>query len=378
MANSATMLVMLGSSSYLTSNNCQRERVAAHAHSLPLIRVHDGDRAKNGMPLPELRRVATAKLKRGDTEALFDDGEIIAWHRGTHFQQLALAAIAEQLLLASPMYSKRPGLPLYIRGTLPWAQPSFRKPVEIFTSVHNPRAAELVSSLLLPLFAEWRTGSLVRHASSKPAEDGPRVPPGQHGSSLGDGPTESDGSQVRRPPAWLIFLTPTCFADERGELLAAELQAALRSGVHLVLLYAPEEDAFDDVLAATPQDLVRAGLFRGLAIEWRSGAPQEVSVRLVAKALGAQLGYRADARESLLASQQWLLWHARDFCRACTRRRARTSGLGDGKRLQLVTSDRRSSHGSAIASHRISGQAPETSSEPGSSSYPVEQEMVVL
>ncbi len=49
--DSQAMLVMHGSTSYFMSANCQREVAAARRQSLPLVRVHEPDPAKNGTPL---------------------------------------------------------------------------------------------------------------------------------------------------------------------------------------------------------------------------------------------------------------------------------------------------------------------------------------
>ena len=47
---------------------------------------------------------------------------------------------------------------------------------------------------------------------------------------------------------------------------------------------------FRNVIECTPESLVEAGLYGHLAIEWREGIFRAVSVRLVAKALGARIG----------------------------------------------------------------------------------------
>lgn len=59
---SQAMLVLLGSSRYLTSANCQRELNAAQHAALPIIRVHEHDPQKNGTPLVSLRYTATQRL----------------------------------------------------------------------------------------------------------------------------------------------------------------------------------------------------------------------------------------------------------------------------------------------------------------------------
>ena len=63
------------------------------------------------------------------------------------------------------------------------------------------------------------------------------------------------------------------------------------SGVRPLLLYSPEEGDFAAIMSATPGALQRAGLFGPLAIEWRDGPLRAVSERLVARALGAKIGY---------------------------------------------------------------------------------------
>ena len=55
-------------------------------------------------------------------------------------------------------------------------------------------------------------------------------------------------------------------------------------------LYAPEESEFKEVVDATPRVLIRRGLYRRRTIEWRDGLYRTVSLRLAARALGAQMG----------------------------------------------------------------------------------------
>lgn len=97
-----------------------------------------------------------------------------------------------------------------------------------------------------------------------------------------------DGAAVQ----WILFLTTSCFEGEQGERLASEVHAALRvpEAVQPVLLWSPEQCQFHDIIDATPRSLVIAGFYAPLAIEWRHGMLRAVSVRLVAKALGARLG----------------------------------------------------------------------------------------
>lgn len=95
----------------------------------------------------------------------------------------------------------------------------------------------------------------------------------------------------------LLLLTPSSFEGEGGKRLAAETLRALREGCPPILLYAPERGPMKQIIDASPPELVSAGLYGKLAIEWRDApSMRPVSLRLVAKALGAQFGRRWDDR----------------------------------------------------------------------------------
>jgi len=301
---SQAMLVLHGSAKYLTSPNCQREVAAAKRIRLPLVRVHDGDSSKNGLPLDELRRTAEShRLARQHSEYLFgrNDEDVIPWHRAIDFQLRSLAAIAERMLLATPAYESLDALPLRVQGALAWATPSFTRPVQLYTSEHNPAAAE-VAEALHAHFAEVRPR--VRTALET---DPPSLKVCGARSTLGDGSSrgssrgrnsnaarglrsgleEDSGVSGSAGAEWLLFLSPTCFGSQQGERLADEVQRALRMGLKPLMLWAPEHGPFQEIYEATPRPLVAAGLYGPLAIEWRGGIHRAVSLQLVARALGA-------------------------------------------------------------------------------------------
>ncbi len=247
-----------------SSLNCQRELATARRCGLPLILVHESDETKNGMPLPSLRHAASQRLSARDTECLFDDGRIIPWHRVADFQQVSVAAIAEEVLLASPAYANASALPLHVDGGLAWSQPIFGTPrPTVYVSPNNPAAAD-VAEEMHSAFGELR-----------PAKE--RLPQALEGLPR---------------PHWLVALSPSCFQGALGDLLRTELMDALRmdADAPIVMVFAPEKHAFDAILRASPQELIGAGLFGRLAIEWREGIHHPVSLRLVARALGATLG----------------------------------------------------------------------------------------
>jgi len=311
------MMVMLGSAKYLSSPNCLRELAAAEAHALRLVRVHDAEKTKNGAPLDELRR-STASTRFPHSTFLFGedaDGPVIPWHRVAAFQLNALAAIAEQLLLASPAYANVESVSLHVEGGLAWAQPTLTRPLALYTSAHNPPAAAAARALC-ELLPEMRLVTAAEAATS-----------------------------------WLLFLGPKCFEGERGEQLTAEVAAALHEGVKLVMLWSPDAaddgcDEFREIIESTPPSLIEAGLFGPLAIEWRSGLHRAVGERLVAKALGARMGRRWDeaAREGVSACVASVASVAASTAMACSelvRRRKRVvsslQGSSEGLLLTLAS-----------------------------------------
>ena len=116
---------------------------------------------------------------------------------------------------------------------------------------------------------------------------------------------------------WLLFLSPSSFEEEAGGRLEAALLVALSSGAQPVVLWSPDAPGeFGDIIAATPPALKGLGLYGPLAIEWRGGIHGAVSVRLVAKALGARAtgdGMCECAKRCAAAAKDFVLGRARVF-----------------------------------------------------------------
>ena len=273
MRQSHSILILLGSPRYFASGNCLREVASATQLGLPSIGVHDSDASKHGAPLTELRN-ACPDEHRG---YVFGDGDagtppLIAWHRVRDFQLMALAQIAERVLLACPEHAGSPakladGLPLCVDGGLAWAPLGFGwRPLAVYQSEHDANVVAVARELRV------RFGASVL----------------ERASAVGDG-----------GGPWLLMLSADTFEGAAGERLAAEVEAALGAGVRLVTVYDPEANAFSAIIDATPRRLRERKLFDALAIEWRGGVFRPVSVALVARALGAQVerGWGAWARE---------------------------------------------------------------------------------
>ena len=209
----------------------------------------------NGSSLDVLRAVCPEEHR----DYIFD-GEVIPWHRLREFQQVSLARIAELVVAASAgAPDAGPVRELQVVGGLAWASLRFASPVSVYASPHNPQVEGVVATL-----QEHFPGMVlgVEHATAA--------------------------------SAWLLFLTADCFEGDRGERLAGELQAKLErggDGCALLMVYDPMANPFGDIIDHTFKHapaLMQLGLFDALAIEWRSGALGEVSVRMVAQRLGAR------------------------------------------------------------------------------------------
>lgn len=257
-----------------------RELKTAQEDELPLIGVHEADTAKQGAPLDVLQ----CACPEAHRYYLFN-GEVLPWHRVRDFQMLVLAKVAERIVQASSaaslaavsirqrrlsaapeghcsseaVYDKIPDIePLRVQGALAWAPLHFATRVAIYTSVHNPEAAEIAQQLR----DRWQNEMHVVETFDGPACDSGR---------------------------WLLCLSPTAFDGPVGALLVAELESALRIGTVPLFVYRPEVSEFQAIIEGTPPQLMNLGIFGHLAIEWRGGVLQTTSEQIVARALGARL-----------------------------------------------------------------------------------------
>ena len=254
---SAVMLVVQGSLRYTSSAECLRELTVARRSALPLLRVHEWDPGKNGTSMGTLQSSCPEEYR----DYLFGSSTVILWHHLKDFQQLALALICEQLLLASPTYSDKITLPLVVPHGLAWATPTIDVQAGLYISPHNPEVRQIAGQL-----SERFSLTMIDRSTT----------------TYGD-------LSVR----WLLLLTPTAFKKEVGSLLVEELRAALRDGVKPIMLYVPQECTFHEILQVSPQVLIDAGLYSGTpALEWQPGVLRPVSERLVARELGAEFAPR--------------------------------------------------------------------------------------
>ena len=77
----------------------------------------------------------------------------------------------------------------------------------------------------------------------------------------------------------ILYLTKDIFIGPQGEALAAEVRAAIRARVRVLLVHPIEVCEFNRVIDTSPRDLVQAGLFQDIAVELRSGRYEEACAR---------------------------------------------------------------------------------------------------
>ncbi|EOD04348.1 hypothetical protein EMIHUDRAFT_221124 [Emiliania huxleyi CCMP1516] len=255
---------------YLRSTNCLREVRAALAMGKPLVLVHEADPDKGGGTLAELRSECPEELRA----AIFDAGWPMAvWHRIEAFQHVSLKVIAEALLLKAPKYAGEDELPLCIPGEVRAVDLAFPKPVALWASTLNAGARDLADAVA----AAVAGGVSITDATPSRLSSLPR-------SSVGDG----DGDEATH---MLLYLNRSTWAGDGAEALAEQVRAARSARLPIVMAH--ENDAlcggciFGHFFEVTPRDLIADGLYHDLAVGCHAGPHRQVSLALLATALGA-------------------------------------------------------------------------------------------
>jgi hypothetical protein len=255
---------------YLRSTNCLREVRAALEMGKPLVLVHEADPDKGGGTLAELRSECPEELRA----AIFDAGWPMAvWHRIEAFQHVSLKVIAEALLLKTPKYAGEDELPLCIPGEIRADDLAFPKPVVLWASTLNAGARDLADAVA----AAVAGGVSITDATPSRLSSLP------HSSDSG-----GDGDEATH---MLLYLNRATWAGDGAEALAEQVRAARRARLPIVMAH--ENDAlcggciFGHFFEVTPRDLIADGLYHDLAVGCHSGPHRQVSLALLAKALGA-------------------------------------------------------------------------------------------
>ena len=329
---SQTVLIFL-SKGYFFSANCLRELDCARAHSKPLILVHEPDMGHGGAPLDTLR---TNCMSRGQgREDIFWQGKgddrvgrpIIPWQRISEFQMTVLTSIAGSVLHACPAYRRLDEPPaVYVPGSITARKLCFQSRVELYVSSHNPGAGEMAEELSRycqqKMSAPDMGGLTIRlgktheaaqddlyiaeHSTSRDISESMTAGTFHARTTFGRKPTshllhqaraklgpaqnliaESDGTEATH---MLLYLNKHTFLDEDGQLLADELRLA-RSRMPIVLVHEVDSErggcTFEYLFQITPEHLVSGGLYKKIAIACQAAPLRDVSLALVAKAIGA-------------------------------------------------------------------------------------------
>ncbi|EOD23484.1 hypothetical protein EMIHUDRAFT_239574 [Emiliania huxleyi CCMP1516] len=314
-AESTVVLVFL-SAGYFKSRNCLRELRAALKEEKPLLLVHESNPSKGGAPLEQLQQECPLELRDAvfgppppDQRLSGDHGamRIVPWHRLNRFQLESLRLIAEATLSHTPHYRKKGRSPrLYFPERSDPADYEFHfpTPAVLHASQHNPGAAHVAELLAA------RVDNLDCPQQSRPLlETFERLRKESHSSGSSLSRMHSFRSASRARQFLLLYLNADTFVGEAGDALEMEVHAAISAGVEVVVLHEKDPGAgsvpFEHFLQVTPEQLVRAGLYRALATPWFPGPHARVSLATAAQAMGAskrKKGHGQAARSRCSAS----------------------------------------------------------------------------
>ena len=145
----STAVLALLSATYFQSPTCMAEATATEQHQLPLIPVHVDAAATS---LSTIKQACPKEL----IKTVFEHSTIIEWvadevaAQGAEWATLRLSMlkqIAEQMLLALPLYRNSTALPLGLPGERSLHELTFDEPVVLFTSHSNEGAKAVAAEL---------------------------------------------------------------------------------------------------------------------------------------------------------------------------------------------------------------------------------------
>ena len=212
---------------------------------------------------------------------------------------------------------------MYVPDTLAWKLPFFNKGAAVYVSPHNLEARAVVDAIRVVCGA----------------------PSLEMVSALGT---------TAKCNHWLIYLHKEVFHGSAGQHFADEIVAASRKRrLTIVSVFSPNDDVFAQILNASPRSVrEEARLYDVLALEWHKPGEihHPVSVRLVAKALGAELQNSAQVRErSRIAMlrqrlREGLIWPKTGFFKSMrlispVRSHAQTAGESERPSGLLINKD---------------------------------------
>ena len=277
---SAVILVFL-SRAYFGSRGTMLELWAAHSQNKPILVVYIEEPDHGGGALTDLLADCPPELR----DWLLAEPPL-RWSIKPHFQRVALTQIAERVLCLPTTNTATLRL---LRVPLSVATNSFDPGpcrLRLYVSKSNPGAGEVVTSLVRHLAwtssqVEVREIDEVRQLSREGSTDS--LPESKFLIVLLRKDTFTLGVDGAIRKNQLGDSLSSRNMDANGEALADELMAILRSEVRFVLIHDVDSCPFQHILESTPRELVVAGLYKSVAVDYIAGRHEEVCAAMLAK-----------------------------------------------------------------------------------------------
>ena len=204
-----------------------------------LVLVHEQQEDKGGGPLDAIK----AECRDDEMRAkIFDGRTTITWHRISHYQNLTLKLIANEMLSYGPKYgSGKEELTLILPGEVNVAELALDESLVLWGSAGNSGAAEAAQELVSSMASG---GAALRVVESQP-----------------------DMQASGESAFMLLYLNDKTWV-EQGDVLERDVRSARegRSGLKIVMVHEndPKKGGCDFGLMfrTTPQELIDGGIYR--------------------------------------------------------------------------------------------------------------------
>ena len=203
-----------------------------------LVLVHEQQEDKGGGPLDAIK----AECRDDEMRAkIFDGRTTITWHRISHYQNLTLKLIANEMLSYGPEYgSGKEELTLILAGEVNVAELALDESLVLWCSAGNSGAAEAAQELVSSMASG---GAALRVVDSQPVQ--------------------ASGVSA----FMLLYLNDKTWV-EQGDVLERDVRTARegQSGLKIVMVHEndPKKGGCDFGLmfSTTPQELIDGGIYR--------------------------------------------------------------------------------------------------------------------
>ena len=200
--------------------------------------VHEQQEDKGGGPLDAIK----AECRDDEMRAkIFDGRTTITWHRISHYQNLTLKLIANEMLSYGPKYgSGKEELTLILAGEVNVAELALDESLVLWCSAGNSGAAEAAQELVSSMASG---GAALRVVDSQPVQ--------------------ASGVSA----FMLLYLNDKTWV-EQGDVLERDVRTARegQSGLKIVMVHEndPKKGGCDFGLmfSTTPQELIDGGIYR--------------------------------------------------------------------------------------------------------------------